>query len=83
MVLSSYLNVPCNGIGTITLPSGPLSTSGGAVPTSPSLTTAVTTSATGKLTGTGTASGGSISSTSKAAAERGLGAVVGVVGLFL
>ncbi len=109
MVLSSYSDVLCHGIGTITLPSGVLSTSGGAAaaPTLPSSTNAETTSSMGKVAGTtstkgaaatgagtGTASGGATSSTSKAAGMGGmgntvpvmgglLGALVGVVGLFL
>lgn len=107
MVLSSYSDVLCHGIGTITLPSGVITTSGGAAPTSPSSTNAETTSFTGKVAGTtsakgiaatgvgtGTVSGGATSSTSKAAAVGGmgntvpvmgglLGALVGVVGLFL
>jgi hypothetical protein len=93
MQLSSFSNVLCNGIGTITLPSGILSTSGGAAPTTAPQTTASTTSGTGKVTGTtsgkgtaatgagtGAVSGGTTSSTSKAAAERGFGNTVPALG---
>jgi hypothetical protein len=96
MALSSMSNVLCNGIGTITLPT--LSTISGAAATLPVPTTSGSAKVTGitsvKGAATGTTSGGATSSTSKAAAESGmggavpvlggvLGLLVGVVGLFL
>ena len=89
-------NVLCNGVGTITLPT--LSTSSGAAATRPVATTSGTAKVTGttsvKGAATGTTSVGAKISTSKAAAEGGmggavpvlggvLGALVGVVGLLL
>ena len=96
MALSSMSNVLCKSIGTITLPTLPTSSGAAATKTAVTSGTAKVTGTTSDKGGvaTGTATGGATSSTSKAAADGGmggpvpvlggaLGALVGVVGLFL